>query len=471
MRASLLPRLLALAVVLVVPLRVLGTGFLPPDDALRHAAKVVSGKPWSEILVLRSDVTVDPHPGWHALLGLAHRATGMDAHALVLASVIVLFLAVHAPAILLLRRPAAWLLAWLGFCVLDAPGVLRFMLGRPFLVSVAALVVLCVSWRRLAEPRPGPPALLGCTLAVAVAAWTHPSFYLFALPVAALLLAGETRAAVRLAACVAAGVAAASLLSGHPFAYLYESLRHPFLVVGRMDPETLVAELRPNATPPLVPIGIAGLLAVRALRGRWSDRTARDPLLLLAALGWVLGYSSLRFWSDWGLVAALVWAARELEEWLDEGEPVPPRRRAAMAAALGVSVVLASASDVMGRWSVRLDRTYAPVLRPEHAEWLPAPGGTLYSPDVVLFHQLFYRRPDAPWRYMVGFEPGLMPGDLAVYRDFRRRSTLEALLPWVSRMGPADRLVLVGPSRAPEGASLEWKHLGDQLWVGRTPSR
>jgi hypothetical protein len=126
----------------------------------------------------------------------------------------------------------------------------------------------------------------------------------------------------------------------------------------------------------------------------------------------------------------------------------------------------------MGRWSVRLDHAYAPLLRPEHAEWLPAPGGILYSPDVVLFHQVFYRRPEAPWRYMVGFEPGLMPpGDLAVYRDFRRRSTLEALLPWVSRMGPADRLVLLGPSRAPEGAPLEWTHLGDQLWVGRTPSR
>jgi hypothetical protein len=472
MRASPLPRLLALAVVLVVPLRVLGTGFLPPDDALRHAAKVVSGKPWSEILVLRSDVTTDPHPGWHALLGLAHRAAGMDAHALVLASVIVLFLAVHAPPLLLLRRPEAWLLAWLGFCVLDAPGVFRFMLGRPFLVSLAALVVLCLSWRRLAEPRPGPAALLGCTLAVALAAWTHPSFYLFALPVAALLLAGETRAAGRLAGCVAAGVAVASLLSGHPVAYLYESLRHPFLVVGRLDPGTLVAELRPNATPPLVPLGIAGLLAFRALRGRWRERTARDPLLVLAGLGWALGYSSLRFWSDWGLPAALVWAARELEEWLEERPAAPPHRRAVMAAALGVSVVLASASDVMGRWGVRPDRTYAPLLRPEHAGWLPGPGGILYSPDVVLFHQLFYGRPEAPWRYMVGFEPGLMPPeDLAVYRDFRRRGTADALAPWAARMRPSDRLVLLGPTRTPALPGLEWEPLGGELWAGRLPSR
>ena len=49
----LLVRVLALAVFLVIPFRVLGTGFLPPDDALRHAAKAVSGRSWSEVLVLR----------------------------------------------------------------------------------------------------------------------------------------------------------------------------------------------------------------------------------------------------------------------------------------------------------------------------------------------------------------------------------------------------------------------------------
>jgi hypothetical protein len=133
---------------------------------------------------------------------------------------------------------------------------------------------------------------------------------------------------------------------------------------------------------------------------------------------------------------------------------------------------VASSSDVMGRWSLRVDRTYAPLLEPELAEWLPRPGGILYSPDVMLFHQLFYHRPDAPWRYMVGFEPGLMPPeDLAVYRDFMKRGTIDALAPWVARMRPPDRLVLLGPQSSPAGTVLEWRHLGGSLWGGRLPSR
>jgi hypothetical protein len=90
---------------------------------------------------------------------------------------------------------------------------------------------------------------------------------------------------------------------------------------------------------------------------------------------------------------------------------------------------------------------------------------------VILFHQLFYRRPDASWRYMVGFEPGLMPPeDLAVYRDFMKRGTVDALAPWIARMRPPDRLVLLGPAASPPGTPLEWKHLGGNLWAGRLPS-
>ena len=36
---------IVILVILVIPLRVIQYGFLPGDDALRHAAKAVSGKP------------------------------------------------------------------------------------------------------------------------------------------------------------------------------------------------------------------------------------------------------------------------------------------------------------------------------------------------------------------------------------------------------------------------------------------
>ena len=364
----------------MIPFRVLGTGFLPPDDALRHAAKAVSGRSWSEVLVLRDDVLVDPHPGWHAILGFVHRATGADAHALVLAAVVSLFFVLNALPLLSLRRPEAWLMSWLGLCVLDPTALLRFMLGRPFLVSVAALITLGLFWRRLAAPRLDRRAAVLCTLAVALAAWTHPSWYLFGLFLAAVLAAGEWRAAIRLTACVGAGVLIAAALSGQPLAFLWESARHPFLVLGQMDGRTLVNELKPNSTPPFLVLGLLGVLAWRGLRGRWRDDGLRDPLLILAAGGWVLGYVSLRFWSDWGLPAGLVWAALEIEEWLEERRPVGDWRRLVTTAVVGGAVVLASTSDVVGRWSVRVERSYLPLLQPAAAEWLPEPGGILVLP-------------------------------------------------------------------------------------------
>ena len=82
MRIGFLARALVVLSLALVPLRIVAQGFLPDDDVLRHAAKAVSGRAWSEVLVLRPEVTMDSHPGWHGLLSLVHQATGADAHAL-----------------------------------------------------------------------------------------------------------------------------------------------------------------------------------------------------------------------------------------------------------------------------------------------------------------------------------------------------------------------------------------------------
>ena len=47
-------------------LRILAHGYLPPDDALRHAAFAVSGRSWDQLLVGRPEALFDQSPGWHA---------------------------------------------------------------------------------------------------------------------------------------------------------------------------------------------------------------------------------------------------------------------------------------------------------------------------------------------------------------------------------------------------------------------
>ena len=82
-------------VLILIPFKILGYGYLPGDDALRHVAKAVSGKPWTEILVLGDTFKMDHNLGWHAILSAVHHVTGWNAENMLIFSVVALFLIVN----------------------------------------------------------------------------------------------------------------------------------------------------------------------------------------------------------------------------------------------------------------------------------------------------------------------------------------------------------------------------------------
>ena len=86
-----LVRIILVLVMLAIPARIILYGYLPVDDALRHAAKAVSGKPWPEILVLGQPYNVNHNFGWDALLRWIYLATDCDTDRLVDISVLGLF--------------------------------------------------------------------------------------------------------------------------------------------------------------------------------------------------------------------------------------------------------------------------------------------------------------------------------------------------------------------------------------------
>ena len=105
--------IVAVFTILLIPFKIISYGFLPGDDALRHAAKAVSGKTWQQILVMRSDFAMDPSPGWQAILEWIHRWSGCNAESLVIFSVVALMLLVTLIVLPWFRRPEAWLAALL----------------------------------------------------------------------------------------------------------------------------------------------------------------------------------------------------------------------------------------------------------------------------------------------------------------------------------------------------------------------
>jgi len=102
---------------------------------------------------------------------------------------------------------------------------------------------------------------------------------------------------------------------------------------------------------------------------------------------------------------------------LDEQLPFESLKRVFITGGLAASLFLATTTDRDNRWTWNLTAEYLTADNPELAGWLPDKGGILYSPDMLLFYETFFKNPTADWRYAVGFEPSMMlPEDLEVLR-------------------------------------------------------
>ncbi len=470
MRSSFLARSLVLLFLALVPLRIVSQGYLPTDDALRHAAKAVSGRSWNEVLVLRPEVTMDSHPGWHALLGLVHRTTGASAPQLVVVSVVALLWALLLPPALLMRRPEAWALTIAAFATFEPRILSRFASGRPFLLSAALLLLLCLLLGRSRAsvlPRYAPALL---ALPIALVVWIHPSWYLFLLPVAACLLAGRFRLGALFAGALALGVLFAGLLYGHPLQLVWQSLLHAWLAMGTpAPPGTLAIEFLPGDGSPQLVLAALAFVAWRSRRGEWRLESGMRPLAALTLLGWLLGRLVIRFWSDWGVIALLAWMALELESTLETRLADGSMRRVALAAVAGVAAWLACTVPLAGP-APESSSPYRVLTSPGVDAALPDPGGVLYTDDPRLFFQVFYSRPSAPFRYIVGYEPALMPpSDLATFRATLAARTPASFAPWVAKMEPRDRLILRSIEGQPPLPQLDWMQVSQSVWSGRVP--
>ena len=466
---------LAIAVIVCMPLRIMSYGFLPPDDAMRHAAKVISGKNWDQILVVRPEFKMDSHPGWHALLGLVHRVSGCDQDGLVSFSVIFLFTLFCIIPIFFLDFPETWLLSLLACIVIAPTFIFRLFLGRPFMFTMTVVLTLCFLWPRLKDKKT-PHAVMGVlTSLIALSTWIHASWYLFALPVVCFFMAREWRAGLRFVICTAAGIIIGASLTGHPYMFLKQTFTHMILALGSVSVQRLlVGEFQPFGGEAMLVLFILVMLAWRKLRGKWDRSAVDNPIFMLAVTGWALGFIASRFYTDWCMPAVIFWVMAEMNGFFREKIGPASWRRAFLAFALSGALFLAVTADVNSRWTYNLTTEYLSQSDPKQAEWLPAAGGIIYSDDMRLFYQTFFKNPKAPWRYILGFEPAMMPPeDLAILRKINWNfQSVKAFEPWVRKMRLQDRLIIRGGSNTkPDIPGLEWYYAATDTWIGRLPRR
>jgi len=218
---------------------------------------------------------------------------------------------------------------------------------------------------------------------------------------------------------------------------------------------------------------VVGLLILwRAITPGWNPRRLLNPFFMLMVLGWVLGLKVNRFWWDWGLPAFIGWVALEFQNWFELYLPQDSIKRVFIALALAAVVCFGFTSDRENRWTANLTTEYPTTETPGISGWLPGRGGIVYNSAMDTFFQTFFKIPTADWRYIHGFEPGLMrPADLEVLRRIQwTYGDPRAYEPWVKKMRSEDRLFISGSSGGmPNIPELEWKYAVSGLWIGRLP--
>jgi hypothetical protein len=464
----------AILLVLFIPLKVISYGYLPGDDALRHAAYSVSGKTWPEILVLGPAFHFDPNWGWHWLLKHAHTAENWDAAALVVFAVVMLFLVGNGAVIACLKRPEAW---FVGFILVSLMSDLlqRFLQGRPFVLSMASMMMILLLWQRHGNSPPTWRAILWMTPLIAVAVFLHGVWYLWVLPIAAFFLAQQFRWCFLLGVSWILGTLLGSALTGHPVASMMQAVQLALRAVGmHQTSATLVSELRPSGGEIFTLFLLGGLIVMRRLGNLNAPPLVRHPAFWMVALGWVLGSQTFRFWEDWGAPAMMVLITSDVQLHFQARFAADSFQRLALVCCIAIATYAVTTNDVNNRWTNHLTWQYLTTKdTPELNGWMPEKGGVLYSADMTIFYQTFFKNPDGDWRYALGFEPTLMTEDnFKVYHSvlWNLGDTSKAYNPWVEKMKAEDRLVMRGSRGSlPAIPQLEWNYGVSGIWVGRTP--
>lgn len=462
-----------LATLVAVPLLVLGHKFLPPDDALRYGAKAVSGKSWQEIMVMRPEVTIDHNPGWNWMLRQLHLGTSWGPRTLVQFSVALMFLAAMIPPLVGFKRRETWLLA-LAICLVAFPYFAeRSFTGRPFMLTIGITLCLLSLWSGDGQLTITRKLLIFTTLLFALSTWIHGSWYLLPFIPGVFFAAGQIKKAGAMAACLAVGVLIGACLTFEPVAWLRQSFAIPFMALDqKIHARALVGEFDPF-TKSWHALLLAA--AVIALRHHWKlplPEFHKDPILIMAVLGALGGARVYRFWLDWGLPAFALWMARQIQEMAILKVPSRSWSRIPLAATAAFVLLIVAGWDRSGRWSNYGSFEAIDARRPDHAGWLPDQGGILYAVNLSVFYQTFFQNPHGNWRYALGFEPSFMlPENFVVYNQlWATLNARQAIMPWINKMTPADRLVLLGgPQVTPGFPQLEWRYAVTNTWVGRLP--
>jgi len=465
--------IIVLSTLFLIPLKILSYGFVPGGDARRHIAKAFTDKLDSQIVVLRPGFTMDHNPGWGWVLRRVEKATGWNTGQITVFAVITLLLSIFYSALPWLRRPEAWLAALLAELVALPYLMDRLVQCRPLLIPEGILIALLFVWSRKDSGNPSWQKILLTTAGFCLATWIDGAWFLWGFLFAAFFLAREWRKLLWLLGCWVVGTTVAASLTGNPIQFLSQTIRLAATVASEhVSQWMLVGEMTSShgEFETLVLLAVAFLW--RRQQGRTTSALLDTPVFWLIVICWILGLRADRCWADWGMPAVLVWLTLQFSDAFTGLCGATSPKRLLLCALIALPLFLQSTNDLDRRYSSSAGEQFVDAHDPALQGWLPGKGGIFYCAQMDFYYDTFYENPTADWRYILGYEPAIMPkADLEILRSIQlSHGSLETYEPWVQKMRPIDRLVIYSPSR-PDLPQLQWHHAVGDIWIGRLPGK
>lgn len=468
-RVRLILMLGTLVTLLLIPLKVISLGYMPKDDALRHSARVIADKPWDQILVTDGKFPMELSFGWDLYLQGWHSLLGLGADGLVVVSILTCWLVFLFLPLRWVRHPIVWLAV---LVLLSLVGFERWSLGRPLILAQAFLMVCMFILCRRGNEDLTRRDLIAMGVAIGLSSFIHGSWYLWAMLPMALVLDARWREAIRLGMVWLIAVVASALLTLQPVTFLVAHAKLPLNALGGFQiSRTMVTEFFPsNGT--LAWLGVLAIVWILSSPTEKKLTRGEKTLWVFVCLTWLLGIKVGRFWYDWGIPASLVWLVLRLEGMWDRLEAQPAWVKLRSGGGILLAAFLVLTANYNDRWTRILSVEFLEASNPEHQEWLPEPGGILYSSEMGHFFLTIYKNPKADWKYILGPEAGLMTDeDYKIWWNIRWNfGAGKAYLPWVEKMTPKDRLIKsAGSGQQPDIPGLEWHFVATDTWSGRLP--
>ena len=461
--------ILLFAVFILLPFQILSKGYCPTDDANRHVAFSVTDQKWSDVLEITPGLESDHNVGWHKLLRFVYKIFRIDKRGLLLFSIVGLFFLFNFTGSLVSPNKAAWIIVLIVMFLFDRSIIHRTMLGRPFILSNIVSLLLLRLWFVDCKINYWVKYIVSI-ITLSLAVWIHGTWYTFLLLPTALLLSGQIRKTLGLTFCIIVSTFIGAYLTGEFNEFLHFHYVATLNIFSeRIYNWQLVTEFAEGNIHILwsIPTIFIICLLVQTKKLKFND-LSKDAVFILILLTWLLSIKVVRFWVDWGMVALMFWLSYKLSELIQDMQTIkkPLIRRLLFLVILVAAILLIPSYS----WGNRKEMSSYSVdfTKEEFVSFKPLDGGIIYNDSMRHFYVQYYAEPDGKYKYILGFEPAIMPlEDKKVFRDISySQFHYKAYKPWVDKLTKKDRL-FASVDLSDYYPQLDWIKASNKLYIGK----